>query len=75
MFFIPTKVQLGHVKVNSIGRLSSFSVGENQKINNKNTSKKTEGFGEQNGDRTVVSIPIFYVNDDDIMDSDAVKQY
>lgn len=49
MFFIPTKVQLGHVKVNSIGRLSSFSVGENRKINNNNTSKKLRGSVSKTG--------------------------
>jgi hypothetical protein len=69
MFFLPTKVNLGSIKINEVGLGSNFSIGRTMSIGRNNSTKKNQGFGQQSSDMTSISIPIHIVNDADIIDS------
>lgn len=69
MFFIPTKVNLGVIKITGVGLGSSFTIGGAQLISRKNTNKKNQGFGQQLADFSTISLPIQSVEDADILDA------
>ncbi|WML44930.1 hypothetical protein [Neobacillus sp. PS3-40] len=72
MFFLPTKVNLGFIKINEVGLGSTFTIGRTQSIGRNNSNKKNQGFGQQVGDMTSVSVPIHIVKDADIIDSTTI---
>jgi hypothetical protein len=69
MFFLPTKVNLGFIKINEVGLGSNFTIGRTKSIGRNNSTKKNQGFGQQVGDMTSISVPIQIVKDADIIDS------
>ncbi|MGG3468862.1 hypothetical protein ABES02_15440 [Neobacillus pocheonensis] len=69
MFFIPTKVNLGVIKITGVGLGSTFTIGGAQLISRNNTNKKNQGFGQQLADFSTISLPIHSVDDADILDA------
>ena len=74
MFFIPTNVNIGDMKINSPDHTSAINLGSAFLIGNNVYGKKTQGFGQQMADDTVTVIPIHIVLDDDVIDSPNDKQ-
>lgn len=74
MFFLPTKVNLGAIKINEVGLGSNLSVGRTMSIGRHNSTKKNQGFGQQLADLTQNSVPIHIVKDADIIDSIIIHQ-
>ncbi|ULT54625.1 hypothetical protein L1999_15820 [Neobacillus drentensis] len=74
MFFIPTNVTIGDVKINSPDHSSSINFGPTLLKGINVYGKKSQGFGQQMADATVTVIPIHLVLDDDLIDSPNSKQ-
>lgn len=74
MFFLPTKINLGDMKINEIGVGSNLSIGAARLIGRNVSNKKTQGFGQQSADLTMTAIPIVTVRDDDFLDSSVFHQ-
>jgi hypothetical protein len=68
MFFLPTKVNIGAVKLNNIDHLSSISFSSNIKKNRNVSAKKNQGFGQQMADNTLRVYSKSSVIDNDIKD-------
>ncbi|MFJ5716855.1 hypothetical protein [Neobacillus sp. NPDC093127] len=73
MFFIPTKVNIGGIKINSAEHKSAVSIGENFLKGNNTFAKKNQGFGQQIGDLTLDFCPIHITFDDEIIDKPVIK--
>jgi len=73
MFFIPTKINIGDLKINSADHTSPISLGSNFLIGNNVAGKKNQGFGQQSADLSITAIPIHMILDDDCIDSPSVK--
>jgi hypothetical protein len=73
MFFLPSTVQLCNLKINSVGKACSVSIGSTEKTNRAISKKKSQGFGETSGDLCDIFIPISFVNDKDFLDSAGFK--
>jgi hypothetical protein len=73
LFFIPTKVNIGGLKINSPDHISAVSVGSNMKIGINVSGKKNQGFGQQMADCSVTAVPINLVLDHDFLDSPSMK--
>jgi len=73
VFFIPTKVNIGSLKINSPDHLSSVSFGSNLLIGINVSGKKNQGFGQQFADCSLSAIPIQIILDNEIMDSSSQK--
>jgi hypothetical protein len=69
MFFLPTKVNIGAVKLNNIDHLSSISFSSTIKKNRNVSAKKNQGFGQQIADNTLRVYSQGSVIDNDIVDS------
>ena len=74
MFFIPTNVNIGDVKINSPDHSSSINFGPTLQKGINVYGKKSQGFGQQMADCTVTVIPIHLILDDDLLDSPSSKQ-
>jgi hypothetical protein len=74
VFFIPTNVNIGDVKINSPDHSSFVNVGPTFLKGINVYGKKSQGFGQQQADDTVTVIPIHMVLDDDLIDSPNCKQ-
>ncbi|KHE67456.1 hypothetical protein [Halobacillus sp. BBL2006] len=70
MKFLPTEINLPHMKINTVEKQSSVSFGQNYKTNRYVTCKRQQGFGEQNGDRVITHHPIQGVVDADFSDNE-----
>lgn len=66
-------INLLGLKVNTNDNGSVINLGPNQFIDTLVTYKRNQGVGEQNGDIAPVNIPISWVIDPDLLDSNAVK--
>lgn len=73
MYFIPTKINIGNMDINSAEHNSAISFGENLLQRNKVFAKKNQGFGQHLGDITFDFCPIHITFDDDIIDKPVVK--
>ncbi|MCQ6280393.1 hypothetical protein [Bacillus sp. EB600] len=73
MFFIPAKVNIGGIKINSPDHLSSVSFGQNFIIGENVAGKKNQGFGQQMADFTMVAVPIQITLDNDLIDIPSIK--
>ncbi|WHY88751.1 hypothetical protein QNH39_13330 [Neobacillus novalis] len=73
MVFIPTKINIGGIKINSAEHKSAVSIGENFLKGNNTFAKKNQGFGQQLGDLTLDFRPIHITFDDEIIDNPVVK--
>ncbi|WP_420490040.1 hypothetical protein [Neobacillus vireti] len=60
-------------KVNTVDNTSFINFGPNQFIDQFTSYKRNQGVGEQNGDLSPVNIPISYVMDPDLTDSNTSK--
>ncbi|MDP4172208.1 MAG: hypothetical protein Q8906_16480 [Bacillota bacterium] len=74
MVFLPTKINLGDMKINEIGLGSNLSIGTTRAIGRNVSNKKSQGFGQQSADSTITIVPIVNVRDDDILDSIVYRQ-
>ena len=73
MQFAPMVVNLLGFKVNSMDRLSILSFAPLQQVDIFESNKRNQGFGEQNGDLTAITVPLNYVVDTDLIDSGSQK--
>ncbi|MDR7000310.1 hypothetical protein [Neobacillus niacini] len=73
MFFIPTKINIGGLKIGSPDHASLVSFGENYIVGVNVTGKKNQGYGQQMADLTTFMIPIHATYDDEPIDSPRVK--
>jgi hypothetical protein len=73
MIFAPMVVNLLALKVNVLDHASIVNMGPNQFIDQFISYKRNQGFGEQNGDVSPVNIPISWIADPDLNDSNSVK--
>ncbi|MFJ7726247.1 hypothetical protein ACIQXV_08785 [Neobacillus sp. NPDC097160] len=60
-------------KVNAIDNSSFVNLGTNQFVDQFVSYKRNQGVGEQNGDLSPVNIPISWVVDPDVTDSNSAK--
>jgi hypothetical protein len=73
LFFIPTKVNIGGIKINSPDHLSSVSLGQNFIVSENVVGKKNQAFGQQMADLTIVAVPILITIDNDEIDTSSIK--
>lgn len=73
MFFIPTKINIGDMKINSADHNSPVSIGSNFQVGITVSGRKNQGFGQQSADLSTSTIPIHFVLDEDIVDSPSYK--
>ena len=69
MFFLPTKVTIGAIKLNNIDHLSSISFSSTIKKNRNVSAKKNQGFGQQMADNTLRVFSKSSVIDNDMIDN------
>ncbi|WP_026695167.1 hypothetical protein [Peribacillus kribbensis] len=69
-----TIITIFHTKVNTIDKLANFSLSSTIKIGNHVANNRSEGFGEQNGDRGLFESPVWLVNDSDGRDAETSKK-
>ncbi|RFU60561.1 hypothetical protein [Peribacillus glennii] len=68
MSFIPSKVNIGNIIINNADHFSSVSYGSTSKIDRNVVAKKSQGFGQQLSDHTVVASSFKIMLDDDFLD-------
>ena len=73
MIFSPSIANVLNFKVNVLDRNSQVVFGSSQQLDVFLSTKRNMGFGEQNGDLSLVNIPINFINDTDVTDSGSVK--
>ena len=73
MFFKPTNIEIGALKVNNTDHGSAISFGNSKKIGRNVSAKKTQGYGQQMADYTFRAFNIYFVLDDDILDEPTFK--
>jgi hypothetical protein len=69
----PFAINLLGFKINSQDNTSFVSMGPNQFIDQFISYKRNQGVGEQNGDISPIYIPISWVIDPDISESNSAK--
>lgn len=73
MIFSPSIANVLNFKVNVLDRHSQVVYGSSQQADIFLSTKRNMGFGEQNGDLSAVNIPINFVNDTDVADTNSIK--
>nr|WP_096911906.1 hypothetical protein [Neobacillus jeddahensis] len=73
MNIAPMAINFIGFKVNTLDNSSFVNLGPNQFIDQLVSYKRNQGVGEQNGDLSPVNIPISWVVDPDISDSNTAK--
>jgi hypothetical protein len=73
MNFAPMVVNILGFKVNVMDRSSTLSLGPIQQAGFFLSTKRNQGFGEENGDLTTFNIPMTSVYDPDLIDSTSQK--
>ncbi|MEH7546001.1 hypothetical protein COJ85_33615 [Bacillus sp. AFS076308] len=73
MNIAPMAINFLGFKVNTVDNSSYINLGPNQFIDQLLSYKRNQGVGEQNGDLSPVNIPISYVVDTDVTDSNTAK--
>ena len=73
VFFGPVVVNMLGIKANAIDRGSFISMGPTQQIDTFLSIKLNYGFGEETGDAVLINVPFSIVNDQDLSDSNSVK--
>lgn len=73
MIFAPSVTNVFAIKVNVMDRSSQISFGSIQQADIFLSTKRNQGFGEQNGDLAPVNFPVNIVNDPDLSESNSVK--
>ncbi|GIN41703.1 MULTISPECIES: spore germination protein [Heyndrickxia] len=72
-FFTPTVVNMLGFKINSVDNSSVINAGPVQAIDQFTSYKRNQAFGEQNGDFSLMNLPLSSVVDPDISDSATAK--
>ena len=73
MNIAPMAINFLGFKVNAVDNTSFINLGPNQFVDMFMSYKRNQGVGEQNGDLSPVNIPISYVVDPDLTDSNSAK--
>ncbi|PWA13444.1 hypothetical protein DCC39_00705 [Pueribacillus theae] len=73
MFFGPLVVNVFGIKVNAMDRNSSMNLAPSPRVDTFLTFKQNYGLGEENGDFSLVNLPLNFVNDSDVNDTNAQK--
>lgn len=73
MIIAPMAINLLGVKANTLDHSSIINFGPNQYIDQYTAYKRNQGVGEQNGDISPINIPISWVVDPDLNESNSVK--
>ncbi|PLS09456.1 hypothetical protein [Neobacillus cucumis] len=73
MNIAPMAINFIGFKVNTVDNSSYVNLGPNQFVDQLLSYKRNQGVGEQNGDLSPVNIPISYVVDTDVTDSNTAK--
>ncbi len=73
MYFIPTKLQIGGLKIGSPDHKSAIHFGANFLTNINVAGKKNQGSGQQNADDLLTINPISMTFDDDLIDFPSIK--
>lgn len=73
MNFAPMAINMLGFKVNSMDRASTVSLGPIQQVGFFLSTKRNQGFGEQNGDVNAITLPINSVIDPDVIDVSSQK--
>lgn len=71
--FAPAVINFLGVKVNTVDNSSIVNFGPNQLFDQFVSYKRNQGVGEQNGDISPINIPISWVIDPDLTDSNTAK--
>ncbi|MDH5163760.1 hypothetical protein [Heyndrickxia oleronia] len=72
-FFTPTVVNMLGFKVNTVDNSSVINAGPVQVVDQVTSYKRNQAFGEQNGDFSLVNLPLSSVVDPDVSDSATAK--
>ncbi|KAJ0071412.1 hypothetical protein [Bacillus altitudinis] len=70
---LPTRIQITHMKTNTIGTGSSMTFGSTIVRNHCSTIKRNNGFGEQNADSVITILPIESIDDRDLIDAVSIN--
>ena len=73
VFFIPTKVNIGSLKINSPDHIGSVSFGSNLLVAINVIGKKNQGYGQQFADCSLSTIPVQIILDNEVIDSTSKK--
>jgi hypothetical protein len=73
MFTSPVVINMVGIKANAIDRGSFISLGPTQQLDTFFSIKLNYGYGEETGDAVFFNTPLSIVNDQDVNDSNAVK--
>lgn len=73
MTFAPVAVNVLQLKINSIDNSALLNIGPNQHVDFFMSYKRNQGIGEQNGDLSPVLLTLSTVLDQDLIDSQAIK--
>ncbi|RDU38269.1 hypothetical protein DRW41_01480 [Neobacillus piezotolerans] len=73
MIFLPSIANVLNFKVNVLDRHSQIAFGSIQQADVFLSTKRNMGFGEQNGDISLINIPINFINDSDVTDGNSIK--
>lgn len=68
MLFLPAKIELGILKISQLEVNSAVTIGGAHLLSRRVKNKRNQGFGQQMADCSLISIPISFVIDDDIID-------
>ncbi|WP_409300166.1 hypothetical protein [Peribacillus sp. SCS-155] len=74
MAFLPTQINIRHIKINSTEHAGSVSFGPVSQINKNISGKKNQPFGQQHADFTMVITPAHMILDQELMDSASEKE-
>lgn len=69
-----TTIGLHHLKINTMDRHSTISIGRTIQHGNHVVSHRNEGFGEQNADGVINTMPVSIVEDSDFADAEGLKK-
>lgn len=72
-FFTPTVVNMLGFKINSVDNSSVINAGPVQVVDQVTSYKRNQAFGEQNGDFSLMNLPLSSVVDPDVTDSATAK--
>ncbi|MEI4790267.1 hypothetical protein WAX46_08080 [Bacillus sp. FJAT-53060] len=70
---LPTRIQIAHMKTNTISTGSSMTFGSTNVRNHCSRIKRNNGFGEQNADGVITILPIEMIDDRDQIDSVSIN--
>ncbi|MFM9279132.1 MULTISPECIES: spore germination protein [Paenibacillus] len=73
MNFAPMVLNIGGLKINAIDHAAVVNIGPSEHIDLFVSYKRNQGIGEQNGDISPMFLPVSWVSDTDLLDSNSIK--